>query len=1243
MNIKFVNSIFDGCFSSISAWKARQRLSLSIGITTLLMATVGTATAQTPSAPTIGQAFAGNAQAFVSFTAPTSAGVGTITAYTATCTPNVGQGAASGSGITAPISVSGLVNNTAYNCTVTATNAAGVSAASATVSVTPLLTAPLTLIGVKSRKTHGVAGIFDVPIDSATLIDGLVNVEPRVIGAGHSIVFQFNATVTSIGPVTAIDESALAVAAATSQNGNEVVVTLTGIADNKRVNVVLPTVNGTTVNSSASVGFLVGDVNDTRAVNSSDISSVKARSGQTTTVANFRADVNATGAINASDISATKSRSGTSLRNAIAPSGGTVARVAIDQTGLMLTQAGDFRQLSAKAFDAQGNVLAAPITWTSGKPSVIVVDATGKATAAASNGASQIVAAVGGIQSAPLLALVTQTAPGAILLTDAQIIGEPFETTPNAPPSFTNTYQVRLSGVSPPAIGAILINTESKIVAGRVVAVDSTGNPIIVTLGLLTAREMFPSLDFNETIDMSNAAVNIPADIAAAYNITRVGNTFSFAPKATAGKSSPLESTALKANANATIGAPQAGATGTSALPPFTSCEVSITGAGGEGAPLPIALSAPPLFTVTVSPVLDVSFNLLSALLVKRFVITAEPAIRFEGGVSITAAFEGKIECKAVLFVYLVPAGGPIALILGGLVPFGVGFEAGGKITVATMGIGTKVDVQGKIKAGVVCPGGNPPCSFEGAMDNFTAKVTPTLDAPSLGDVRVEPSLSAFGYMEASIGNVFLKSLRFDFVKAKAAATLAGSFALKESQLADPLYASDYKLSLDVGAGAGGNLGDVLTLLGLPSVSAIELKRSTDIAKSPAGIATGAVTADKASFVSGDTINFTIKLDPATVDFFPGLGPYNVKKIQLVRKVGGTVAVVASVNAAPAQTTFNLSYTAPDSGTAAQFSAFVVTSLLPLDLLALELGTAVGTADFMVANAAVRLRVPCTPVTTVSSVLPRPLPFALANSGSLITIAQESEFVYGANFTVNLAIGRSCPDGGGDRGSTDANAFLTIIPKVTGTLRIESDDEPLDRVPPRIATMSVVAGTQLPLQRIFVIVDGSFSNAIQLRDTRIATLTFVPEVTVASASVQMRPACATATSTFSPEKQTVPFTLANDASVLTVAQQSEFVYTVNFSANLPIGKTCVGGASDGGSTDAAAFLTIIPRVSGTLTVERVMDPAGMNPSTIVSTIPVVAGTSVSLAPVSALVNGSLDSIVQLSGARIATLTFTATP
>ena len=273
---------------------------------------VGNAVAQTPGAPTIGTAVAGDAQAFVFFAAPASSGSTPITAYTATCSAGAGM-PATGSSATAPVAVAGLTNATAYACAVTANNAAGAGPSSATVSVTPMAATPLTLIGVASRKIHGAAGVFDIPINNSIPIDGPVNVEPRVIGAGHSLVFQFNATVDSIGPVTAIDESMVAVTATPAQSRNEVIVSLPTMPNNKRVTVSLPTINGIALNASASMGLLVGDVNDSRSVNSSDISGVKARSGQTTTAANFRFDVNASGAINSSDISASKARSGISL------------------------------------------------------------------------------------------------------------------------------------------------------------------------------------------------------------------------------------------------------------------------------------------------------------------------------------------------------------------------------------------------------------------------------------------------------------------------------------------------------------------------------------------------------------------------------------------------------------------------------------------------------------------------------------------------------------------------------------------------------------------------------------------------------------------------------------------------------------------------------------------------------------------------------------------------------------------
>ncbi len=174
---------------------------------------------------------------------------------------------------------------------------------------------PFSLIAVQSRKLHGLVGSFDLTIDSTIAISGAISVEPRTIGAGHTIVFQFSGPVTSVGGVSSLDASSTAVGSATFGvppiPGNEVVVTLTGVPDNQRATIALTNINGVaTINASASMGFLVGDVNNTRSVNSSDISAVKARSGQTTSALNFMFDVNASGAINSSDISAVKARSG---------------------------------------------------------------------------------------------------------------------------------------------------------------------------------------------------------------------------------------------------------------------------------------------------------------------------------------------------------------------------------------------------------------------------------------------------------------------------------------------------------------------------------------------------------------------------------------------------------------------------------------------------------------------------------------------------------------------------------------------------------------------------------------------------------------------------------------------------------------------------------------------------------------------------------------------------------------------
>jgi hypothetical protein len=85
-------------------------------------------------APTIGTATAGDANASVTFTAPSFSKL-PITSYTVTASP----GGATGTGSSSPITVSGLSNGTSYTFTVAATHSNGNSpASSSSNSVTPV-------------------------------------------------------------------------------------------------------------------------------------------------------------------------------------------------------------------------------------------------------------------------------------------------------------------------------------------------------------------------------------------------------------------------------------------------------------------------------------------------------------------------------------------------------------------------------------------------------------------------------------------------------------------------------------------------------------------------------------------------------------------------------------------------------------------------------------------------------------------------------------------------------------------------------------------------------------------------------------------------------------------------------------------------------------------------------------------------------------------------------------------------
>ena len=163
---------------------------------------------------------------------------------------------------------------------------------------------------VVSRKTHGAAGTFDINMP----LSGPSGIEDRLgnPAGSHTIVLTFTNTVTA-GTATSSAGSVSNV----SFDGTDMIVTLTGINDVQTVTVTANNVTngptGTLPSITANIGFLQGDANGDRSVNSTDVSLTKSLSGALVEGGNFRNDVNANGAINSTDVSIVKSRSGNVL------------------------------------------------------------------------------------------------------------------------------------------------------------------------------------------------------------------------------------------------------------------------------------------------------------------------------------------------------------------------------------------------------------------------------------------------------------------------------------------------------------------------------------------------------------------------------------------------------------------------------------------------------------------------------------------------------------------------------------------------------------------------------------------------------------------------------------------------------------------------------------------------------------------------------------------------------------------
>ena len=157
---------------------------------------------------------------------------------------------------------------------------------------------PPVLSGAVSRRVHGVAGTFDLPLSAVATNP---TTEPRQ-GPAQKIVVTFDKPISAA--TVAVTEG-IATASAPTISGNDVIVDLTGATDRQYVTIALTNVASTDggVGGAATVrvGLLAGDVNQTRAVTVADLGAVNLELAQTVTLANYLKDVNASGTITLAD------------------------------------------------------------------------------------------------------------------------------------------------------------------------------------------------------------------------------------------------------------------------------------------------------------------------------------------------------------------------------------------------------------------------------------------------------------------------------------------------------------------------------------------------------------------------------------------------------------------------------------------------------------------------------------------------------------------------------------------------------------------------------------------------------------------------------------------------------------------------------------------------------------------------------------------------------------------------------
>ncbi|MGE5926847.1 MAG: hypothetical protein ACM357_05800, partial [Gemmatimonadota bacterium] len=597
------------------------------------------------------------------------------------------------------------------------------------------------------------------------------------------------------------------------------------------------------------------------------------------------------------------------------PPSGDAATLVVSPGALLLAEPGATQRLRAYAVDADGDSTEVAAIFSSSDPAVVSIAGGGLATGGASIGSAQIVATSGDLTSAPVLALRATPVAGALLVADSQVIGEVEAVDPTAPYAAGREFRVRLRGVSA-SVGQIVLATGGAPIGGRVVSTAGGAGDVDVTIAMVALADLFEALSINTRLPVRAAPSREASQNRHGIRLSRStdGGTRFAAPPGARFQAAPVRTSSGAGRLEQEFD-----------LGPFK-CKLEVP------APIsvPISMSS---FSGNLNETLALDLVVEDAV-VRRFVVDGAIRPTLTVAPRITAALEGKGECKWKVRELPLPITGALSAVLGGQVPLGIGFEIGAKSTLGQLGADVTFQSTVTAKLGFDCTGA---CEWVQAFDATAPDITVNPVIPDLGtSTRIELGASAFGWAELTLGLTLWddETTRLKLLSAKAGLEQKFELASADAQAADPAYASSYSLKPAVEVKAAAEYTPLENLLQVnltlftyaPELAAISQSPRGTFSITPASVAAGNGTQ------LGELATFTVTLTDATY-----FGAYAVETVQIRwrRAVGGTVVLESGrpgctdLAAAQDQLTFSCETDFLEEHAGAQtFHAFLKTRIL---------------------------------------------------------------------------------------------------------------------------------------------------------------------------------------------------------------------------------------------------------------------------------------------------------------------------